>query len=110
MKTKNKKSRPNVWSSSYKPYGEPPPGVKGSPDEWAEAFRNRVYTGSAVIEDILGEDDPWSILGLEKNATKEEIKKAFRNRSMETHPDIHPDKDQSEFEKIQAAYEQIYSH
>jgi len=109
MKTKNKKPRPNVWSNSYKPYGEPPPGIKGNPDDWAEAFRNRVNAGSFVIEEILGSDDPWSILGVAKNASKEEIKKAYRKRSMETHPDIHPDKDQSEFEKIQAAYEKLYS-
>ncbi len=104
----NKKPKVNVWSSSYKPYGEPPPGVKGNPDEWANAFRNRIGANPTVVEEILGDDDPWSILGIRKGASVEEIKKAYRARSMKTHPDLNPGIDQSEFEKIQAAYDMLY--
>lgn len=107
MKTKNKKSRPNVWSNSYKPYGEPPVGISGNPDEWARAFRDRIGANPTIVEEILGDDDPWSILGISKTSTIEEIKKAYRKRSMETHPDLNPGIDQSKFEKIQAAYEQL---
>ena len=36
-------------------------------------------------------DDPYKVLGVSKNATKEEIKKAYRQKAKECHPDLHPD-------------------
>lgn len=35
--------------------------------------------------------DLYEELGVKKTASKEEIKKAYRKRSKETHPDLHPD-------------------
>ena len=35
--------------------------------------------------------DPFEILKITPEATKSEIKKAFRKRSLETHPDKNPD-------------------
>lgn len=104
---KSNKPRPNVWDSSYKPYGEPPPGVRGTPEDWADAFRERVKGNPSVITETLGADDPWSILGVTKGATSAEIKMAYRKRAMDTHPDRNPGKTQAEFEKVQAAYEKL---
>lgn len=107
MAAKTRKPRPNVWAKDYAPYGAPPPGIKGDPDSWASAFRQRVGEDAAVVEEILGSDDPWSILGVSKGASAEDIKRAYRKRSMATHPDLNPGKTQDEFEKVQAAYEQL---
>lgn len=48
----------------------------------------------------------YSILGVEKNATADEIKKAYRKKAMEHHPDRHNgDKSkEAEFKKINEAY------
>ncbi|WP_407717618.1 J domain-containing protein, partial [Floccifex porci] len=35
--------------------------------------------------------DPYRVLGIDKNATEEEIKKAYRKKAKECHPDLHPD-------------------
>lgn len=56
--------------------------------------------------------DPYSILGISRNATEEEIKKAYKTLSRKYHPDANinnPNRDQAEekFKEIQAAYQQI---
>ena len=56
--------------------------------------------------------DPYSILGVSRDASDEEIKKAYRKLSRKYHPDANinnPNKDQAEekFKEIQQAYDQI---
>ena len=56
--------------------------------------------------------DPYSILGVSRDASDEEIKKAYRKLSRIYHPDANinnPNKDQAEakFKEIQQAYQQI---
>lgn len=56
--------------------------------------------------------DPYSILGLQRGASDEEIKKAYRKLSRQYHPDANinnPNKDQAEakFKEVQQAYRQI---
>lgn len=47
--------------------------------------------------------DYYNILGINKNASQEEIKKAFRKKSMETHPDRGGNEE--EFRKVSEAYD-----
>lgn len=57
-------------------------------------------------------NDPYSILGVSRNCTDEELKKAYRSLSRKYHPDANinnPNKEQAEtkFKEVQQAYDQI---
>lgn len=53
--------------------------------------------------------DPYSILGVSRDAGKEEIKKAYRKKAKEYHPDLHPDDPEAarKMNEINEAYDMI---
>lgn len=54
----------------------------------------------------MGKRDYYSILGLERGVSQEDIKKAFRGLSKKYHPDLNPDNEKAEdkFKEINEAY------
>ena len=54
-------------------------------------------------------DDPYRVLGVQKDATDAEIKRTYRKLARQHHPDRNPDDAAAEerFKAIQAAYDQI---
>ena len=55
--------------------------------------------------------DPYSVLGVSRDASDDEIKKAYRRMSRKYHPDANinnPNREQAEekFKQVQQAYEQ----
>lgn len=98
------KRKRSAFDKNYAPYGRYE-GDRGTSDKWAESFKARM--SPEQIEELLGKDTPWSILGVKPGATQDEIKKAYRKKSRETHPDLNPTKDRREFQRIQAAYEKL---
>ena len=53
------------------------------------------------------ENENYSVLGLKKSASQEDIKSAFRGKALETHPDKGGDPE--EFRKVREAYECLVS-
>lgn len=53
--------------------------------------------------------DPYSVLGVSRDASEEEIKAAYRRLAKEYHPDLHPGDAEAarKMNEINAAYEQI---
>ncbi|MEM7493050.1 MAG: J domain-containing protein [Pseudomonadota bacterium] len=51
--------------------------------------------------------DPYKILGVSRTATGDEIRKTYRQKAKQLHPDLHPDDEQkaAEFKEVSAAFE-----
>ncbi|MGM9947530.1 DnaJ domain-containing protein [Floccifex sp.] len=53
--------------------------------------------------------DPYRVLGIDRNATEEEIKRAYRKKAKECHPDLHPDDPdaQQKMNEVNEAYDML---
>ena len=53
--------------------------------------------------------DPYEVLGVSRNASDDEIKRAYRRLAKQYHPDMHPNDPVAakKMNEINAAYEQI---
>lgn len=77
----------------------------GSPESWRKSFHKRM--GYKEAKTILDKDDPYSVLGINKNTAFDEIKKAYRKMAILHHPDKNPNNPEQAKEmmqKINAAY------
>lgn len=54
-------------------------------------------------------DDPYKVLELPRSASQDEVKKAYRRKAKEYHPDMHPDDPEAgrKMNEINEAYDQI---
>jgi len=86
-RTSTGKKRESIWTGN--PYGTTE--VKGNPDQWRSAFDDALKNmGIGEARVIVGEDDPFEILGVALTASAEEIKRAFRKAILKHHPDKNP--------------------
>ena len=75
------------------------PPRAGNPLNWFQ--RGKLGTG---LPDMR---DPYNVLGIDRTATDEEIKRAYRKLAKELHPDSNPDNAEAteRFKEVTAAYE-----
>ncbi len=102
---KRKEKRPSIFTKGYCPYGTYV-GPRWTDDMWRAAFRDAL--SGEQVEEILGDDSPWGILGIKHGASMDEIKTAWRKAAKKWHPDKHPvsmkDEVTKQFLKFKAAY------
>jgi DnaJ-class molecular chaperone len=104
---RTKKPRPSIFDKDYAPYGRAKPG---NSDEWRSNYEQRMYGHDEAVQ-ILGEDNPYAVLGLRQGATKDEVKSAYRKIVASECREafgLNPDPAQVErFKKVHAAYSEI---
>jgi DnaJ-class molecular chaperone len=93
------RKRSRTWDDDYAPYGSS--NTKGTPEDWRGAYQERMMGHDEAIA-VLDKDNPYTILGLKQGASKDEVKKAYRNLAKKHHPDVGGDAEV--FKKILAAY------
>ncbi len=81
---------------------------------WQEFSRQKSYTGNKPFEHETREKDPYTVLGVAKNASAEEIKKAYRQLVTKYHPDKvnhlgdeFKELAEKRFKEIQKAYQDL---
>lgn len=104
---KKRTRKPGPFEKGYvNPYGTYT-GERGNTNQWRQSFGARF--SNQEIHEIIGEDDPWGILGLKPSASQSEIKSAFYKKAKETHPDHNPQLkgDTGPFRKVKAAFDKL---
>lgn len=100
---KSKSSVKKGFADGYKTYDTS--NGYGNRNEWKESFYKR-FTHQEANEILSrNEDDPLTILGVSYGASKEELRKAYREKVMFWHPDVNHSPEAEEMtKKIIAAY------
>ena len=118
---------PLMWSlgnQDHLPCGELPEHYQGTPYSYKNFERDEHWYSDSNFfgnpfeeerqsfffeEDYCeaSESENYSILGLKRSASQEDIKNAFRQKARETHPDRGGSKE--EFVKVREAYECLIS-
>ena len=99
---------------NHEPSGELPDHYQGDPymkysnyekeEHW---WDDSNFFGNPFEEcrEEKGLDENYSVLGLKRSASQEDIKQAFREKALRTHPD--KGGDEEEFKKVREAYENL---
>jgi len=75
------------------------------PESWFPSFDDDRFAGYPAPS-LIYNRDPYDVLGVDRLATAEEIRAAFRNLVKKVHPDINPDDAQAQeaFKRVSIAY------
>jgi len=78
-------------------------------EEYNDAYQFYEHTHEPKVSRSGMNIDPYEILGISRSADAHTVKKAYRARCREYHPDLHPGDDCAEdrFKEIQQAYEML---
>ncbi|SHL11330.1 DnaJ domain-containing protein [Chitinophaga jiangningensis] len=60
----------------------------GNAESWKGAFKQRMSKEDAALHFTANAQTPHEVLGLQKGASKSDIKKAFRTLIRQWHPDV----------------------
>lgn len=100
-----------AWKDNYQRYDTN--NGFGNSKKWRNAFHERISDDEAI--EILSHQDetPYFLLGIAEGATQAEIKKAFRKKITEWHPDLNQHREaeaNAMSKKIIAAYSILYEN
>lgn len=78
------------FDKDYAPYGHYE-GPLHTAANWRRAFDQAATATGALA--LLGDEDPWDVLGVRRSAERAEVKSAFRRLLRDNHPDRGGDHD-----------------
>ena len=93
---------PTVWENIYA-LGKGIEALRGMERWGVSEFLDRVFTGFTALPESNTNRYWWQVLGVQRGATEEEIKNAYRNKAKETHPDAGGSV--AAFQEVQQAFE-----
>ena len=93
----------NKWDNDASPYGTYDDGIRGNEEMWKKAFEAAKFSRDKSLGILaLNNEDPHDVLGLPKDASTDDVKKAFRKLVITAHPDKGGSRE--EYDRIFAAY------
>lgn len=98
-------SHPKAQRSGFGPEKEEQGSAR--PFSAAPNMGAKMTAGGPCGDAMAEKRDYYEVLGLEKGASDDEVKKAYRKLAKQYHPDLHPDDKEAEarFKEINEAYE-----
>ena len=87
-----------------------------NPGEFLRGRRRARDKGTPTPAPSRSETGPWSLLGVPRDATPDELKRAYRKLARDLHPDLHPHASHEEradlsrrFSAVTTAYNELRS-